>query len=288
MEKKMNEVAKRDDGGQLIADIVLNGDLSRLKPEQKVEYYNRFCESLGLNPLTRPFQYIKLSGKEVLYATKDATEQLRKLNGVSITDIKRDPVGDVCLVTVHGVDKTGRTDVATGAVPMVYPERYKDKSGNWVNHPRAGKSLTGDDLANALMKTETKAKRRLTLSICGLGILDETELETIPDAKPVKVALAEREIPDMDVARQTLNKLIEGYRDVLSDAFITACEIDADGADIDKMREICVSVKEEGRKARKEAEREEAKDAAREDGITNDDLAEPELPDGAETELDIF
>jgi hypothetical protein len=33
------------------------------------------------------------------------------------------------------------------------------------------------------MKCETKAKRRVTLSICGLGMLDETELETISGSK---------------------------------------------------------------------------------------------------------
>ncbi|MDQ3831524.1 MAG: hypothetical protein M3361_19940 [Candidatus Tectomicrobia bacterium] len=41
-------------------------------------------------------------------------------------------------------------------------------------------NLRGDALANALMKCETKAKRRVTLSIAGLGWLDETEIETIP------------------------------------------------------------------------------------------------------------
>jgi len=41
-------------------------------------------------------------------------------------------------------------------------------------------TLKGDALANALMKCETKAKRRVTLSLAGLGWLDETELETIP------------------------------------------------------------------------------------------------------------
>jgi hypothetical protein len=40
-------------------------------------------------------------------------------------------------------------------------------------------NLKGDALANALMKAETKAKRRVTLSIAGLGWLDETELETV-------------------------------------------------------------------------------------------------------------
>ena len=42
--------------------------------------------------------------------------------------------------------------------------------------------MTGDTLANALMKASTKAKRRATLSICGLGVLDESEIETIPGA----------------------------------------------------------------------------------------------------------
>ena len=35
------------------------------------------------------------------------------------------------------------------------------------------------------MKAETKAKRRATLSICGLGLLDESEVETIPGAHAV-------------------------------------------------------------------------------------------------------
>lgn len=51
-------------------------------------------------------------------------------------------------------------------------------------------SLKGDGLANALMKAETKAKRRLTLSMCGLGMLDETELETIPSKALPMVACA--------------------------------------------------------------------------------------------------
>jgi hypothetical protein len=37
-----------------------------------------------------------------------------------------------------------------------------------------------NDPLNGLMKAETTAKRRATLSILGLGMLDETEIETIP------------------------------------------------------------------------------------------------------------
>jgi hypothetical protein len=58
-------------------------------------------------------------------------------------------------------------------------------------------NLKGDALANALMKPETKAKRRVTLSIAGLGWLDETELETIRDARLVHEALDSTDlVPD--------------------------------------------------------------------------------------------
>jgi len=40
----------------------------------------------------------------------------------------------------------------------------------------------GEARANLMMKAETKAKRRVTLSICGLGMLDETEVESLPPA----------------------------------------------------------------------------------------------------------
>jgi hypothetical protein len=43
------------------------------------------------------------------------------------------------------------------------------------------------------MKAETKAKRRVTLSICGLGLLDETEVETVP--KPVMDVSTGEELP---------------------------------------------------------------------------------------------
>jgi hypothetical protein len=149
--------------GADIERVLIAGDLSKLTPDQRLSYYRAVCESVGLNPLTRPFDYLTLNGKLVLYAKKDATDQLRKIHGVSITDIQTHNIGDVFVVTAKAVDATGRTDVATGAVAIG--------------------GLKADALANSIMKSETKAKRRVTLSICGLGMLDETELETIPDAR---------------------------------------------------------------------------------------------------------
>ena len=145
---------------------MIGGDLSKLTAQERVSYVNAICESLGLNPLTRPFEFQTFQGKLVLYARKDATEQLRKIHGVSVTDIKSEVVGDLLRVTVQGEDRTGRKDLATGVLSIA--------------------NLKGEALSNAYMKAETKAKRRLTLSICGLGVLDETELETMRDASPTK------------------------------------------------------------------------------------------------------
>lgn len=170
---------KRDLQASLAVEIervLLTGDLSKLDADQRLAYYNKVCSSLGLNPLTKPFSYILLNGKLVLYALKDATEQLRKLHGVSITELTSQRLEDVFVVTAKAQDKTGRTDAATGAVSI----------GN----------LKGESLANALMKAETKAKRRATLSICGLGMLDETEAESIGSAPVVVEAQKRIALPD--------------------------------------------------------------------------------------------
>jgi hypothetical protein len=145
-----------------IERVLITGDLARLTEAQRSDYYGAVCDSLGLNPLTQPFAYLALNGKTVLYATKAATEQLRSLHGVSISSVDGKTVEGVYLVTATGKDAKGRTDAATGAVPIA--------------------GLKGESLANALMKAETKAKRRLTLSLCGLGMLDESEVESIPGA----------------------------------------------------------------------------------------------------------
>ena len=146
-----------------IESVLIQGDLSKLSPQERVEYYRAVCQSVGLNPLTRPFDYITLNGKLTLYAKKDATDQLRANDQISITKLEKETVNDIYLVTAYASGKNGRSDASTGAVNIA--------------------GLKGDALANAIMKAETKAKRRVTLSICGMGLLDETEIETIPDAR---------------------------------------------------------------------------------------------------------
>ncbi|HEG3231150.1 TPA: hypothetical protein SCZ06_000234 [Campylobacter coli] len=156
---------------------LVKGDLSKLSDVERASYVKNLCESLGLNMLTKPFEYIVLNGKLTLYANKSATDQLRQIRKVSITKTEVAQVGDIYMVTAYAATPDGRTDCDTGALNI--------------------KNLGGDNLANAIMKAITKAKRRVTLSICGLGMLDENELETIDEkaienkAKEIKALGAE-------------------------------------------------------------------------------------------------
>ena len=117
-----------------IKNMVVNNSFSRLTEEQRTTLIWSLCNQLKMKPLSQPFQFIPLSGRLVLYATKDAANQLKK---------------------IHRVDE--------------------DMGGVVV------KGLKGDNLINARLKAVTKAKRRVTLSICGLGFLDENEVQTVKD-----------------------------------------------------------------------------------------------------------
>ena len=164
---------------EIVEAVIIRGDLSKLTPEERAKYYVQVCESVGLNPMTRPFEFITLNGKLVLYARRDAADQLRKLHQISLTIVSRELHDGLLTVHVRANNKEGRTDEEFGAVSMVYPDRIKDRNGNWIDHPKAGDPLAGEDRCNAILKAVTKAKRRATLSICGLGFLDETEVYDI-------------------------------------------------------------------------------------------------------------
>ncbi len=172
--------------GTKVENVLINGDLKTLSPEERVSYYNRVCESLGLNTLTRPLEYVTLNGKLTLYARKDAADQLRKIHSVSIDNVTVLQVGELYVVTVNG-SCGNRKDSATGVINI--------------------KGLSGEALANAMMKAETKAKRRLTLSICGLGLLDETEVEdaqnTMAQEKVVESAKRFEEPPPPQITESS-------------------------------------------------------------------------------------
>ena len=169
------------DAGQIMEQVITKGDLKELTPAQRARYYTEVCQSIGLNALTKPFDYITLNGKLTLYATKGATDQLRGLRSVSVWIESREQVDDLYIVTAAAQTPDGRRDSDIGAVNI--------------------KGLAGENLANAMMKATTKAKRRVTLSLCGLGWLDESEVDSIPNVGRPVVDIATGEIQDDDKTR---------------------------------------------------------------------------------------
>lgn len=156
----------------VLEQVLAMGNLAALTSEERCQVIYKLCESLKLNPLTQPFEFLNLKGKLVLYAKKGCAEQLRRRDGVSTEILKCDLVGDCAIVHVratapHGKGKRHADDIA--AVSLTDAK---------------GQPLVGDEKANAVMRAVTKANRRVTLSICGLGMLDETEVSAAVDYAP--------------------------------------------------------------------------------------------------------
>ena len=148
--------------------LVVKGDLAVLSPEAKAKHYIYVCRQLGLEPSTKPFEFLRLNGREVMYALKSCTDQLRK-------------------IYVRATLPNGRFDEDMGAVDIA--------------------GLKGENLANAKLKTISKGKRRATLSILGLGLLDETEVSDIPASSKFDVLQAHVVQP---AAVQTVQKVLGG------------------------------------------------------------------------------
>lgn len=168
----------------MLEKALVGDDLSGLNPAQRMQYYDAVCRSLSLNPLTRPFQFTSIDGKLTLYARKDCAEQLRKRDSISVKIKDRKTEDGLHIVIATATNGAGREDESTGVEPMVEPDYLmrwnpQTREKEPVANPIAGKPLSPANRAKALMKAETKAKRRVTLSIAGLGIPDETELDSI-------------------------------------------------------------------------------------------------------------
>lgn len=185
-------IRSREHQSAIMEKVMAQGDLSKLTTDERNQYYLAVCQSVGLNPLTRPLEYITLQGRMVLYARKEATDQLRTIHNVSIDEMTESEIEGVYIVTVKAKNGNGRTDMAKGAVNIT--------------------GLKAEALANAMMKAETKAKRRATLSLCGLGLMDELEVSDAATEKKMSKAKAKPIFAEMNaemLACKTPDELLE-------------------------------------------------------------------------------
>ena len=179
---------------EIINSLILTGDMSKLTPGQQTQYYVAVCKDLGLNPLTQPFAIITLQGKKTLYATKGCTQQLANIRKIDTEVLSRDIKDSVYIVSVRASMPDGRKTDEDGIVGI---------SG-----------LKGTDLANAMLKAITKAKRRAVLALCGLNMSDETEIDDTV-----------RSEMQADTSKSKVEKIVNQFEE----AQVTKAEVKEDG-----------------------------------------------------------
>jgi hypothetical protein len=170
-----NKLSVIEEDSEKAIDLLLSSDITRLTQVERAKYCYFMAKRNGLDPSTRPFDIISAGGRTFVYANRSASDQLRKINQISLEVTERGMLNlggkdDLGVYYVRCVATTpdGRRDEAVGAVNVI--------------------GQKGEALANSIMKCETKAKRRATLSIAGLGMPDETEISGIggPSEEVVK------------------------------------------------------------------------------------------------------
>lgn len=171
----IQEVSSEDE----IIKVLMYGDLSSMTQKQKAEYLYKLAKKQGLDPISKPFDIIPLQGgKLTVYANKGAAAQLQAKHQLSVEEISAGFIGKdenaIYQVKVK-VTSPGSVSSSTKDHPSTYvPGR--------VSYNVGCASLFGlkaEMLSNKIMACHTKAIRRAVLVHCGLGFMDESELDSV-------------------------------------------------------------------------------------------------------------
>lgn len=171
----MGEIVKINEDEAKAVDKLLQMDINDLSLADRGKYLWFMAVRRGLDPFTKPFDCIPDGkGKLILFANAGCADQLRQREGISLEVLEEGFLrsgetlrDDVYYVKSKATNKDGRSTINIGAVGV--------------------KGLSSESLANALMKCHTKAGRRTTLDLCGLGLPDISELDSIPSIPKVTV-----------------------------------------------------------------------------------------------------
>lgn len=160
---------------ELKAKIALTGNLAPLSDPERWEYYQAYCQYLGLEPITRPFDLLhtfeknpdangKAIEKVILYANASCSTQIADKREVTYSRpiYESTPIPGVFAVWVEAKLPNGRSTWREGIVDAVYHK--------------------GKNLENAIKRATTQAHRRATLALCGIAMPDESELADIEGA----------------------------------------------------------------------------------------------------------
>lgn len=170
-------------------DLLFEGDLSKLSAKEKAQYLLKLCHSTGLDPMTQPFTFIanRKTGKLSLYANKHAAAQLRQVNKVNLKLIY---AGPYCSIAELGNGEFSLGEPINDKLFMVVLRatlKFGKEAEILLDYDigTAWVGGSGEDLENAFMKAYTKAKRRVSLSICGIGFAEPRDVDDpVPVQKP--------------------------------------------------------------------------------------------------------
>lgn len=149
-------------------------DFSGLTPPERAVLLLELCRKHALDPLSKPFGFLTVDGRVLLYAFKAASDGISKARGLTVLSKETQDLGGGAMIyTVWVADQdylksggtSGRKRCDVGVVPA---------------------GLQGIALANAHKKAMTQALRRAILGLEAPGFLDESETEDIPGARPLE------------------------------------------------------------------------------------------------------
>jgi hypothetical protein len=177
MPRKNGEVATVEDNGltdEIREKVLVGGDLTDLTPRQRLLVYEWRCKADNVDPITRPFDYMRVPDQDrpgqkklILYNNKTWAAQKRSEFQIKLDLVSKGVEDGLYEVIFHGTNNRGQDEIEIGAVP--YEPSWK-----------------ADFRANLKKKAWTQAKRRLTIALSGRGDLDESEAD-IPGAERVNV-----------------------------------------------------------------------------------------------------
>lgn len=157
----LNSDSKNLEREKLLEKLILKQDLNSLSPTERIEYVRLYCESIGLNMLSKPVSLIEFQGKTILYVNKTGFDQLSMLHGISTEILDRGFIEEsIYQVTVRATDKTGRSCTDMGVVDL----SALDSKGKLKK--------TKPD---AIMTAITKAKRRAIGGLIGVPSLEQAQ-----------------------------------------------------------------------------------------------------------------
>lgn len=170
--KQVEAEAKIKESMSDVAAFMTSGDLSRMTKQVKDQFITSLSGKIGIPPYPPPFMFaVDKRGKETLVPTKHLAQALRDKCGISTEITYQGPLlmgngevdNTIYVVKVKGTLPNGRSaeDMGTGAF--------------------VGDSAVGRGKADEILKTVTKANNRVTYNLLGLGLLDETEVDSMRD-----------------------------------------------------------------------------------------------------------